>query len=194
MLICVTNRKLCRDDFLNRITRLASGKPHAIILREKDLSIEDYENLAVKVKSICDTARVPLIVNKYISVAEKLGIPNIHISMQDFIKYKENLQPFSRVWVSVHSAVEAEEACKSGASALVAGHIFETDCKKGVSPRGLDFLKEVCSSISIPVFAIGGITSDRVNEVIAAGAKGVCVMSEAMACSFPSQFTSRFDK
>ncbi|WP_278287557.1 thiamine phosphate synthase [Ruminiclostridium josui] len=95
------------------------------------------------------------------------------------------------MWVSVHSVKEAQEACNSGASALIGGHIYETDCKKGVSPRGLDFLSEVCNSVSIPVFGIGGITQDRVKEVIMAGAKGVCIMSQAMTCPSPSLLTSR---
>ncbi|AEY67138.1 thiamine phosphate synthase [Clostridium sp. BNL1100] len=191
MLIYVTNRNLCRDDFLNRIACLASGKPHAIILREKDLSPEDYQTLAEKVKVICDSAGVQLIVNKYITAAKNLGVSSVHVSMEDFLKYRDALQSFSKVWVSVHSAKEAQEACNSGASTLIAGHIYETDCKKGVSPRGLDFLREVCSSVSIPVFGIGGITQDRIKGVTGAGAKGVCMMSEAMTCLSPTSLSSR---
>ena len=191
MLIYVTNRNLCRDDFLDRIARLASGKPHAIILREKDLSIEAYQALAEKVKVICDSAGVQLIANKYITVAKILGISSVHVSIEDFIKYRDALQSFSNVWVSVHSVMEAQEAFNLGASALIAGHIYETDCKKGVPPRGLDFLREVCNSVSIPIFGIGGITPDRAKEVTGAGAKGVCIMSKAMTCLSPSLLTSR---
>ncbi len=189
MLIYVTNRNLCRDDFLNRISCLASGKPHAIILREKDLSPEDYEALAEKVKVICDSAGVQLVVNKFITAAKNLGVSSIHVSMEDFVTYRDALQAFSKVWVSVHSVKEAQEAWYSGASALIAGHIYETDCKKGLSSRGLNFLREVCSSVYIPVFGIGGITQDRVKEVTEAGAKGVCIMSEAMTCLSPSSLT-----
>ncbi len=189
MLIYVTNRNLCRDDFLNRISCLVSGKPHAIILREKDLNPEDYEALAEKVKVICDSAGVQLVVNKFITAAKNLGVSSVHVSLEDFLKYKESLQSFPKVWVSVHSVKEAQEAYNSGASALIAGHIYETDCKKGLPPRGLDFLREVCSSVYIPVFGIGGITQDRVKEVTEAGAKGVCIMSEAMTCLSPSSLT-----
>ncbi len=191
MLIYVTNRNLRKDDFLKRIECLASGKPHAIILREKDLSPEEYQALAEKVKVICDSAGVPLIINKFIMIAKNLGVSSVHVSMEDFIKNRDSLQSFSKIMVSVHSAKEAQEACNSGASALIAGHIYETDCKKGLPPRGLDFLKEVCSSVSIPVFGIGGITQERVKEVTGAGAKGVCIMSEAMTCPSPSSLTSR---
>lgn len=190
MVIYVTNRNLCRDDFLKRIEYLALGKPHAIILREKNLSPEDYQALAEKVKPITDSAGVQLIVNKFIETAKNLGIATVHVSMGDLVKYQDALQCFSQVWVSVHSAKEAQEAYNSGASALIAGHIYETDCKKDLSPRGLNFLREVCSSVSIPVFGIGGITRDRVKEVTEAGAEGVCIMSEAMTSLSPSSLTS----
>lgn len=69
MLICVTNRKLCHDDFLQRIRQLAKEKPHAIMLREKDLPLENYEALAIKVNEICEEYQVPLIINQNISIA-----------------------------------------------------------------------------------------------------------------------------
>ncbi|WP_278287554.1 thiamine phosphate synthase [Ruminiclostridium josui] len=83
MLIYVTNRNLCKDDFLKRVACLASGKPHAIILREKDLSTEAYQALAEKVKDICDSAGVQLIISKYITVAKNLRISSVQVSMGD---------------------------------------------------------------------------------------------------------------
>ncbi|MBE6067184.1 MAG: thiamine phosphate synthase [Clostridium lundense] len=192
MLICLTNRKLCKDDFLNRINEIAKGKPHAIMLREKDLSLEEYEHLAIKAKEICDINEVPLIINKNIEVASKLKLPNIHLSISDLRKYKSELYQFTNIGASVHSLFEAKEAEDLGASYLIAGHIFSTDCKKGVPPRGLSFLKEVCNCASIPVFAIGGITKDKVKDVINAGAAGMCIMSEAMTCPNPVELSDIF--
>lgn len=193
MLICLTNRKLCRDDFLNRINEIAQGKPHAIMLREKDLSMEEYQFLAIKIKEICDMNEVPLIVNQNIEIASKLKLPNIHLSMSDLRTYKNELKQFVHIGASVHSVLEAKEAQELGASYLIAGHIFSTDCKKGVPPRGLSFLKEVCDCTSIPVFAIGGITKDTAKDVTAAGAKGMCVMSEAMTCLNPIELAKSFE-
>lgn len=192
MLICLTNRKLCKDDFLNRINDIAKGKPHAIMLREKDLSLEEYEHLAIKVKEICDIHEVPLIINQNIETASKLNLSNIHLSMSDLRKYKNDLHQFTNIGASVHSVLEAKEAQGLGASYLVAGHIFSTDCKKGVPPRGLSFLKEVCNCTSIPVFAIGGITKNKVKDVINAGAAGMCIMSEAMTCLSPTKLSDSF--
>lgn len=192
MVIYVTNRKLCKGDFLQQIEQLAKGKPHAIMLREKDLPLDEYEALARKVNSICQKYDVPVIINQNISVAEKLKIGIVQLSMSNLRKYNGNLQLFDQIGASVHSVEEAIEAVTLGATHLIAGHIFSTDSKKGVPPRGLSFLKQVCDAMSIPVFAIGGITSNDVNAIKAAGAKGVCIMSEAMTYESPAELAYMF--
>lgn len=192
MLICVTNRKLCKDDFLKRIDQIAKGSPYAIMLREKDLTQDDYEGLAIKTKEICDKNRVPLIINHNISAAAKLNLPNVHLSIANLRNYKNDLLLFSQIGASVHSVEEAVEAERLGADYLIAGHIFSTDCKKGVPGRGLSFLKEVCDSVSIPVFAIGGISQEHARDVTAAGASGMCIMSEAMTCQNPVGLANSF--
>lgn len=192
MLILVTNRTLCKGDFLQRIQQLAKGKPHAIMLREKDLSLDKYEALAKKVMALCQANGVSLIINQNISVAVNMKLPNIHLSMPDFRNFKNELYPFKQIGVSIHSVDEAIEAQQLGASYLIAGHIFSTDCKKGVPPRGLSFLEDVCDSVTIPVFAIGGITSNRLKDIANTGAKGVCIMSEAMTCLNPVGLTNQY--
>lgn len=191
MLICITNRKLCKDDFYNRIHQLAQGKPHAILLREKDLLLSDYENMSRKVKEICKLNQIPLIINQNITVAAKLRIHRIHLSMADLRLNKNKVQDFI-VGASVHSLSEALEAERLGASYIIAGHIFPTACKKNVPPRGLPFLKEICTSVSIPVYAIGGISKKRVRDVLETGVQGVCVMSESMTCTNPYSFVKDF--
>lgn len=192
MLIVVTNRKLCSDDFFQRIYQVAKGKPYAIMLREKDLNLDEYEDLAVKLKEICNRLHVKLIINQNITIAAKLKLANIHLSIGDLRNDKNDLSVFTQIGVSVHSLEEAKEAQELGASYLIAGHIFSTDCKKGVPPRGLSFLREICDSVSIPVFAIGGITKDKVKDVVKTGAKGVCIMSEAMTCPHPNELQQYF--
>ena len=102
-----------------------------------------------------------LLLIKTYPVAAKLKLGNIQLSMENLRKYKQDLRHFNCVGASVHSVSEAIEAQLLGATYLIAGHIFSTDSKKGVPPRGLPFLKDVCDAVSIPVFAIGGITEKR---------------------------------
>jgi thiamine-phosphate pyrophosphorylase len=185
MVITVTNRKLCKDCFAERVQKILSAEPFLVILREKDLSDSEYEKLAGNIISDKDKYRQILSLNRP-GIAAKLGIENVHLTIHDL---RENSRPegIKRVGVSVHSADEAKEAQNLGADYLIAGHIYTTDCKKGVPPRGIDFLREVVSSVKIPVFAIGGICEENFREPLENGAKGVCLMSEFMTCDKPDE-------
>ncbi|WNR44009.1 thiamine phosphate synthase [Paenibacillus roseipurpureus] len=83
----------------------------------------------------------------------------------------------SRVGASVHHTDEAKWREEEGVDYLIFGHVFETNSKQGVSPRGLDVLREVVNHVNIPVIAIGGMTPARVKSVVEAGAAGIAVMS-----------------
>lgn len=192
MLIYVTNRKLCTDDFLNRIERLASGKPYAIMLREKDLSEVEYQALAADVKEICAAHGVQLLINQNISTALNLNLPAVHLSMPNLWKYRNELNSFKQIGASVHSLEEALEAQELGVHYLIAGHIFATNSKKDLPPRGLSFLEEICKQVKVPVFAIGGITKDKAKDILLTGAKGMCIMSEAMNCEHPDNLAAQF--
>lgn len=174
---------------MQRVQRLAQAKPYAVMLREKDLDLPAYEELAWKVKEFCNRCCVRLILHQNIAVAEKMGHPYIQLSMPALRAYKKGGQPLY-IGASVHSVAEAEEARALGASYIVAGHIFATDCKQGLPPKGLPFLRQVCQATSLPVFAIGGITEANVKEVLATGAKGCCVMSSAMNCPDTAAFVA----
>jgi thiamine-phosphate pyrophosphorylase len=194
MIIAVTNRLLCKNNFLNQLEKICQAKPYGIILREKDLTDNEYEILALNCKKICDSYNVSLFINSKINIAEKLNIKNIQLPFTDFIQNQNKLKDFSMIAVSVHSKDEAIKACCVGASFLIAGHIFETDCKKGFVPKGLIFLKEAVNSVNIPVFAIGGITQLKVKDVTKVKAKGICVMSQLMTCPNPKDIILEYKK
>jgi len=192
MIIAVTNRLLCKNNFLNQLEKICQAKPYGIILREKDLTDNEYEMLALNCKKISDKYNVSLFINSKINIAKKLNIKNIQLPFTDFIQNYNKLKIFNKIAVSIHSKDEAIKACQLGASFLIAGHIFETDCKKGFVPKGLIFLKEAVNSVNIPVFAIGGINLSNASEVQQAGAKGICLMSQLMTCSNPKDIVLEF--
>lgn len=194
MIIAVTNRILCKDNFLTRIEEICKAKPYAVILREKDLSDDDYETLAIECQKICNKHNVSLFINSKIEIAKKLNIKNIQLSFADFIQNHNNLKDFNMIGISVHSKDEALKAYTLGSSFLIVGHIFETDCKKGIVPKGLMFLKEIVDAVNIPVFAIGGITLSNVPEVKNTGAKGICIMSQLMTCPNPKDIFLEYKK
>ena len=184
-IIGVTNRLLCRNDFFEQIEYICKQNLYALILREKDLDDKTYEEFAVKCNDICTKNNVLFFINTKINIAQKLKIKNVQVSFEDFITNKETLNSFDTVAVSVHSLSEALTVQKfveetSQNIFLIAGHIFETDCKKGLQPRGIEFLKEICANVEIPVFAIGGIKQNTIKQLKGINIEGVCLMSELM--------------
>ena len=182
-ILCVTNRNLCREDFLQRIEKIAENRPNGIILREKDLSEEEYKTLAEKVLNCCKKYDVPCILHSFVDAAMELGAENIHLPLHILREMDEKTkETFKIIGASCHSVEEAQEAERLGCTYITAGHVFVTDCKKGLAPRGLEFLRKVCESVAVPVYDIGGISNANIDLVRKAGAAGACVMSGLMRC------------
>ena len=194
-ILCITNRSLCREDFLVRIEKLAKAHPAGMILREKDLSPEVYHSLAEKVLEICKRYETPCTLHTFWDTALKLGNQAVHLPLPVLRTLSESeRKKFTMLGASCHSVEDAIEAQKLGCTYITAGHIYETDCKKGLPARGLAFLEEVTKSVSIPVYAIGGIDKTNFPNVIKAGAKGACVMSGAMTCPDPKVYLKEFKR
>ena len=180
--MAVTNRSLCQRPFAEQIERVCSLHPKAVILREKDLPEEEYSRLAEQILEICKRYQVPCILHTYVNVAEKLHHPYIHLPIFLLEKYEGKLGGFRQIGSSIHSVEDALKAESLGADYLTAGHIYTTDCKKGLPPRGLEFLENVCKAVKIPVYAIGGIHpgTGQLNEIMEHGSAGGCIMSDMM--------------
>lgn len=179
-IIAVTNRKLCHIDFLEQIETLAKSEVDSIILREKDLSEEEYYLLAKNVLRICEKYNKECILHNFVGVTKRLGQSKIHLSLPMLEKHHNEVKNFEKVGVSIHSLEEVERAVALGATYITAGHIFQTDCKKHLEPRGVSFLENICRAVNIPVYAIGGISKYNINLVKETGAKGACLMSSLM--------------
>ena len=193
-IICVTNRSLCRGDFFSRIEEAAKQHPAGILLREKDLPEEEYKQLAEQVMRICKKHRVPCILHSFEDVAEELGAEALHMPLPLLRELSETQRKsFRMLGASCHSLEEAKEAVELGCTYLIAGHIFATDCKKGLPGRGTEFLKAVCESVSVPVYAIGGIGFLNIREVLKNGAKGGCIMSGWMQCTDVKEYLEGFE-
>ena len=194
----ITNRKLCENENLEKqIKKIFSAYEKKIILknfeivaltlREKDLDKNEYLNLVKKIHPICKKYGIDLILhqNYDLNLDEKYNIEGIHLSYEIFKSLNKNIREklikkYKRIGVSIHSLEEAKDVENLGATYVVAGHIFETDCKKGLEPRGLNFIKELSSILTIPIFAIGGINEENSSLVLNSGAFGVCMMSSLM--------------
>lgn len=180
-IICVTNRRLCRESFLTRVARIAACRPAGILLREKDLSPAEYTALAEQVAAICDRYGVTCILHSFVDAALTLRAEAIHLPLPTLLETpQEKKSMFRHLGASCHSVEDALLAQALGCTYITAGHVFDTDCKKGLPGRGVPFLRDVCGSVAIPVCAIGGIDGNNIAAVRSAGAKGACLMSSLM--------------
>ena len=178
--IAVTNRRLCQGDFLDRIRLLCHAGLDQIILREKDLPQAEYEKLAERVLEVCQNTSVLCLLHQHIETAKKLRCFQIHLPVPELLAHQEAIENFARVGTSVHSLEQLEIAEKCHADYVLFGHVFPTDCKKGMPARGTQALQDICQRATIPVYAIGGIAPENASKAIEAGACGVCVMSWGM--------------
>ena len=194
----ISNRKLCENENLEKqIEKIFSAYQRKIILenfeiialtlREKDLYKNEYLKLVEKIYPICQKYRIDLILhqNYHLILEDKYNIEGIHLSYNTFKSLNKNIREelikkYKKIGVSIHSIDEAKEVENLGATYIVAGHIFKTDCKKDLEPRGLKFIQELSLILTIPIFAIGGINQENSHLVINSGAFGVCMMSSLM--------------
>lgn len=185
-LIAVTDSASCPRPLaeqIERLTKLTELRPQAVILRAKALDKAAYRTLALQAQQSCEAAGIALVLHSDWQLARKLGIQNLHLPLA-LLRQLPACERAHFTWLStsVHSVGEAQEAQALGATMLIAGHIYTTQCKAGLAPRGLSFLQAVCSTVSLPGYAIGGIGFDAAQhaELKANGARGACVMSAYM--------------
>ena len=183
--IAITNRALVQGDFLEQMQKVIRLHPYAVILREKDLSDEEYEALAKRILNLCNKEKVRCFLHSRISIAQRLGGGRIHLPVPAFEAMSEEERvrlksDFQEISVSCHSMEDVKMAVKSGATQIILGTIFETECKKGLKGKGVEFVREICQACPVPVYAIGGINMERLQMVMEAGAAGGCMMSGFM--------------
>ncbi len=186
LLIAVTDSATCPRPLpkqIERLAKLTELRPQAVILRAKSLDKAAYRTLALQAQQSCKVTGIPLILHSDWQLAHDLGISKLHLPLALLRQISEYERAyFTWLSTSVHSVGEAQEAQALGATVLIAGHIYTTQCKAGLAPRGLGFLQNVCSAVNLPVYAIGGISFDASQhaELQANGARGACVMSAYM--------------
>lgn len=183
--IVITNRHLVQGDFLKQLEKVTKLHPHALILREKDLTDDAYESLAKKVFDLCKREDITFFLHTKIEIARKIGCQNIHLSIPVLKGLSETekkalTEDFCEISISCHSMEDVEIAMAGGATQIILGTIFETECKKGVLGKGVEFVREICQKCPLPVYAIGGMNMQRLPLVIDAGAAGCCMMSGFM--------------
>ncbi|MBI4209129.1 MAG: thiamine phosphate synthase [Deltaproteobacteria bacterium] len=195
--LLVTDRKIGGGNWIDKIAiAVESGVP-AVQLREKDLSSEELLRTASQLAEKLKSHPVHLFVNSDVEIAKALGW-NLHLS-ESKISHISSARKIlgGKMWIgaSTHSLDQARSAQAQGADYLLFGPVFETPSKKQFgSPQGLAKLEEVAHQVSIPVFAVGGITPERALECRKNGAYGVAVISAILGASDIAAAVSAFQR
>lgn len=179
-ILCVTNSRSCDFDFFKHIEALSKSNLYGIILREKHLSEIDYYYMAKEVLKICDKNNKLCILHNFVEIALKLNCKSIHLPLNVLEKSKDYSKYFDLIGCSTHSVEQAQLAQYYGANYITYGHIFNTDCKKGLEPKGVETINKIVSSVNIPVYPLGGINKDNIKLVMSQNVNGCAIMSGLM--------------
>ena len=164
--------------------QLCDGGSDLIQLRAKNSSPEEIRRMAEKILPVTKRANVGLVINDHLEIARELGAEFCHLGQEDFfdagytkISQLQSADSHLLISLSTHSPAQAQRALAAGADYIAIGPVFATGTKPGAKPVTLDYVRWAAANVTVPWFAIGGIRLENLGDVLAAGAKRVCVVS-----------------
>ena len=182
-LYLVTNRyQDSMESFLEKIETACRSGVTIVQLREKNLTTNQYYQLAKQVKEITDAYQVPLIIDDRLDVCLAVDAAGLHIGDDELpvSVARQVLGPDKILGVTAKTVKRALEAEEGGADYLGTGAIFPTTTKKNAPITLISTLKTICQRVAIPVVAIGGLTSENIDQLIGTGIAGVAVVRDLM--------------
>lgn len=182
-LYLVTNRyQDSLENFLKKVETACRSGVTIIQLREKNLTTNQYYQLAKQVKEITDAYQVPLIIDDRLDICLAVDAAGLHIGDDELpvSVARQVLGPEKILGVTAKTVKRALEAETSGADYLGTGAIFPTITKENAPITLISTLKTICQTVAIPVVAIGGLTSENIDQLIGTGIAGVAVVRDLM--------------
>ena len=175
---CLQGRAL-----LDCVREALDGGVTLVQYRAKTASSAEMYAEALQLKALCDSFKVPLIINDRLDIAMAVGAAGVHLGQDDLpcAAARKILGEDYIIGVSAHNPAEAKAALQSGADYLGCGAVFGTATKADVKKLGTDGLAAICKAKGLPVVGIGGVTADNYREVRAAGADGAAIVSGILA-------------
>ena len=182
-LYLVTNRyQDSLESFLEKVETICRSGVTVIQLREKNLTTNQYYQLAKQVKEITDAYQVPLIIDDRLDVCLAVDAAGLHIGDDELpvSVARQVLGPDKILGVTAKTVKRALEAEEGGADYLGTGAIFPTTTKENAPITLISTLKTICQTVAIPVVAIGGLTSENIDQLAETGIAGVAVVRDLM--------------
>lgn len=164
--------------------QLCDGGSDIIQLRAKGGSRDEVRRLAEAILPVTRAAGVPLVINDHPDLAQAVGAECVHLGQEDFfdagLSHRSQLPTLNSqllLGLSSHAPDQGRRAAAADADYIAVGPVFATGTKPGRAPCTLDYVRWASAQVSLPWFAIGGITLANLDEVLAAGARRICVVS-----------------
>ncbi|CIS53395.1 thiamine-phosphate pyrophosphorylase [Streptococcus pneumoniae] len=182
-LYLVTNRyQDSVESFLAKVETACRSGVTIVQLREKNLTTNQYYQLAKQVKEITDAYQVPLIIDDRLDVCLAVDAAGLHIGDDELpvSVARQVLGPEKILGVTAKTVKRALEAEKLGADYLGTGAIFPTTTKENAPITLISTLKTICQTVAIPIVAIGGLTSENIDQLMGTGIAGVAVVRDLM--------------
>ena len=182
-LYLVTNRyQDSLESFLEKVETACRSGVTIVQLREKNLTTNQYYQLAKQVKEITDAYQVPLIIDDRLDICLAVDAAGLHIGDDELPVpvARQVLGPDKILGVTAKTVKRALEAEEGGADYLGTGAIFPTTTKENAPITLISTLKTICQRVAIPVVAIGGLTSENIDQLIGTGIAGVAVVRDLM--------------
>ena len=179
--------------------QLCDGGSDLIQLRAKNSSPDEIRAMAKKILPVTKRANVGLVINDHLEIARELGAEFCHLGQEDFFDAgHKNVSELKiqnsklKIGLSTHSPEQAKRALAAGADYIAIGPVFATGTKPGAKPVTLDYVRWAAANVTVPWFAIGGIRLENLGDVLAAGAKRVCVVSAILNAPDVTQACAEF--
>ncbi|RPF41942.1 thiamine-phosphate pyrophosphorylase [Hydrogenoanaerobacterium saccharovorans] len=184
LLYAVTDRTwLGRSTLSSQVEESIKAGVTFVQLREKQLDFDAFVAQAKEIKSVTDRYRIPFVINDNIEVALACNADGVHVGQGDLSASaaRKKLGEQKILGVSVQTVQQAIAAEQSGADYLGVGAVFSTSTKMDADAVSFETLKKICSAVSIPVVAIGGINKDNILQLSGSGIDGIAVVSAIFA-------------
>ena len=193
-LVATPRPSMPEHEFLARVRSALDGGVDIIQLRTKELEALPFIRLAEKMMALARGAQIPFVVNDRPDVALAVGADGVHLGQLDLpVALARRVAPAAFIGRSSHEAAHAERAIEEGADYFAVGPVWATPTKPGREPAGLSYVRDVARrNVELPWFAIGGITLDNVEQVLAAGATTIAMVRALLDARDPAEAAHAF--
>ena len=185
LLYAVTDRSWLKEGetLYDQVEKTLKGGTTFVQLREKTLDEEEFLQEAVEIRKLCQAYKVPFVINDNVDIALKMNADGVHVGQSDMEAgdVRAKLGPDKIIGVSAQTVEQALLAEKRGADYLGVGAVFPTGSKDDAIEVPHETLRAICEAVSIPVIAIGGISTKNIEQLAGTGIVGIAVISAIFA-------------